>query len=490
MPFHAVRAARALRILAAVVAATLLPIGAPASAQQSCPEPDAGALLAENQRLLDERSEVSRRYRELECGKGRRIPLTAKARACDEVKAKFDALGTRLSAVGDEIHAMRQTAKSCAADLKDGRPRTAADFLPRGSNLYDQSCDALAGAAKKQLREDITRRIDAIPPNQRRSAITGGIERELSAEALVVAPEWVDLWKRKPVLQEWAAKYRCNTSLRFMVEFWQGTIGAPQNRFDASAIPRTLELIAKAEDDVRRFSGEQLRAIEAESQGEADRARDWALDTLSGATQRADAVAAMPTALCASNDAGIACTKGDPCSAEEGAVRAAAGKLNYVTLTRPLNDAFWAPPAELTGAVATAKDTLAICKRKSPFRAASKSRLLYAGIETPRAELRFGENGLATLRFPTPESNGEALRIALTDRFGLPETRTEERSELRTVPGVGMVPGVTLDGRAVMVQAPDETVRATYTVTRYTWRSAGALIEEVDGTAMFRFGKR
>lgn len=370
------------------------------------------------------------------------------------------------------------------------RPQTVVDFLPPGSDVYDLQCGTSAFNASRKLQRDISARIATMPPNMVRSATVGAIEKELKAQALIVAPAWQDLWKRQEALTQWAQRYNCRSDLRFVVEYWQASIGEPINAQDPSAVPRAEALIAKAEQELARFKDDQMRQLaqDAQSSGEAARAKSWALDDISGRTTLAQAQAAMPTALCSASGDVLTCQKAEACRAEADAYAAAKRRQEGVYLLRPINDMFWAPPPEVGQAVQAADVALQRCTTRFPYSAAAKSAVTFHGQLVTSAKLTFDARGLATMAM-TLDAGVEAARNQLTRRLGLPETQQEIRTRMAPVSvggGTAYAPGV----GTVSVTPSTAMVPVQYSVTRYIWKAAGARVEEATGSFLFRFEAR
>lgn len=409
-----------------------------------------------------------------------REELRKKRPQFQEAFGKFEA--PRVAAQRAEKEAERKRA--------DDLPKTAVDFLPPGSNLADKQCGAAQGRVSAQVRQEMQVRIAALPPGAVTSGRTAAIERDLTSQASIVAPEWTDLWTRQPVLTEWANKFNCRSVLRFAIEYWQDTIGMPANARDAQAVPRTEQLIAKAQVDLRQFQADQASRFQAEAQasGEAGRARHWSFDELSGKTAMKTAIDRMPTALCTAAQQSITCSRSLTCQQEAAALNAAKGKLQLTTLGRPLNDTFWAPPSAVTKAVRDAEEGVKRCQARNPFTAVANSRLLFAGQEVESAELRFTDSGLVLMKFQLA-GGFESARTLLMQRYGRPESQQETRTRYETVQaggGTAYVPG----GGVVTVAPSLAQVEVPYSVTRLIWRSPSTLVEESTGLFTFRFDSR
>lgn len=379
----------------------------------------------------------------------------------------------------------RQAARQEAADL----PRGVVDFLPSPQAGLSQSCGSRIRAAALQARQLVSQRIMALPPQMRRSAVTEGIDREVKAQILAVAPQWTDLWQQRPVLAQWAQRHGCAGDLRFMIEYWQEVIGAPANAQDTQAIPRTLDLLSQAEAAQRRYTGEQDRrfAAEAQANGEAARARVWSLDELSGKTRQQDVLDRMPSAFCHPAEKTVSCTRVDPCAMEKVEFKRAKSGAEWARLaTNPQSFQVLPGHEQVSERLSVAESALQRCQARKPYSAGANSHIQFAGQEVEAAELTFDEHGLATLRFNLMSSgNSERVRALLTRRYGKVETRQETRTTTDTVIAAGgpaYVPGIGT------VNFPDQAVRVPVSqgVTRYIWETPQVRVEELDDF-LFRF---
>ena len=380
--------------------------------------------------------------------------------------------------------AARDAAREIARKRSDDMPKTVADFLPQGRGLVD--CTALQNQASAQVRSETQARIAALPRGAVNSARTEAIQREVSDQATKVAAEWTELWKRKPELTIWATKYGCR-SLHFGVAYWQSSIGVPVDPRDPQGIARSEQLIAKAESDLSEFQTGQASRFSAEAQasGETARIRTWSLDELSATTSMSAVLDRMPSAFCIAQQMSVNCTKKPPCTVERAAQSAAAGKLNLAKLGRPLNDMFWAPPSDVTRAVQDADADLKRCEAKSRYSAEANSHIMFAGLEANSATLSFGDRGLVAMKFFVP-GDVELARGHLTQRYGLPQSQQEMRTELVSTPtggGIVYVPGA----GQVVVPPSHAQVPMQYSVTRYVWKTSDVLVEESTGAFTFRF---
>lgn len=369
-------------------------------------------------------------------------------------------------------------------------PQTVVDFLPPGSEVADVQCGALVANAGSKLRRDISARIATMPPNMVRSATVGAIEKELKAQALAVSPQWQAVWQQQPALKQWAQRFNCHGDLRFAIEYWQASLGVPMNALDAAAVPRTEALLAKAEVDLQQFKADQVRylADEAQANGAAARAKVWRLDDLNARTTLQQAQAAMPTALCTVSENTLSCTKPAPCHDEAGTLGAAQRRQEGARLMRPLNDTFWAPPAEVVRAVQEADVALQRCSLRYPYTAEAKSDVLFNDRPLQNVRLVFDTRGLATMSF-SMDGAVEPSRTALTRRYGLPETQQETRTRHEAVivgGGTAYAAGV----GTVNVTPSSAMVPVQYSVTRYIWKSPSVRIEESTGQFLFRFDAR
>ncbi len=376
------------------------------------------------------------------------------------------------------------------ADVEAGRTRTVADFLPGLGNSYDNSCGVRQDKAKAQLRQEIARRVAQLPPHMMRSAVTGGIEREEVARANMVDPAWQQFWQSEPALEAWASANRCNVSLRIKIEAWQAVIGKPANALDPAAIPDSQRLIAEAQERLRKFSGqvEQTLIADAERSGETARARRWALDELSGRSKLAALADQIPTALCSTKDSALTCFKGPACAAEykeaDDSKRWAGFSSLVAGTPNSLKDI---PPSAAANAqrVAKADEALKQCVTRYPHTAVAKSSLTFAGQAVRAAKLDFDAQGLVGMQL-TMESGIEAVRGALTRKYGVPESQQQTRTRVEMLPEGGGT-AVTTSGRLVTVSPTLQPSEVSYSVTRYVWKTPKVLIEESTGTLQFRF---
>lgn len=379
----------------------------------------------------------------------------------------------------------RQTARQEAADL----PRGVADFLPSPRAELSQGCSARIRTAAQQMRQMVSQRIMALPPQMRRSAVTEGIDREVKAQILAVAPQWADLWRQKPVLAEWARRHACAGDLRFMVEYWQEVMGVPANAQDTQAIARTLEWLSQAEAEQRQYAGEQDRrfAAEAQASGEAARARVWLLDDLSGKTRQQDVLDRMPPAFCHAAGRTVSCTRVGACTAEEVELKRARSGAEWARLATNPQSFQVAPGREqVFERLRVAESAQQRCQARRSYSAAAQSRMLFAGQEVEAVDLTFDEQGLATLRFSlVPSSDSERVRTLLTRRYGRVEIRQETRTAMDTAVAAGgpvYVPGVgTVDVPGQVVRVP-----VARSVTRSIWTTPQVRVEELDDF-LFRF---
>lgn len=374
--------------------------------------------------------------------------------------------------------------REAARKRSDDMPKTVADFLPQGSGYVD--CGALQTQASAKVRNETQARIAALPRGAVTSGRTEAIQREVAAQATQVATEWTELWKRRPELIAWATKYGCR-GLHFGVAYWQSSIGVPVDPRDPQGVAQSEQLIAKAESDLKQFQNEQAGRFKAEAQasGETARIRSWSLDELSAATPMSVVLDRMPPAFCTTQQMSVNCQKKAPCMEQRAAQSAAAGKLNLVTLSRPLNDTFWAPPSDVTRAVQEADAELKRCEAKIPYSAEANSHILFTDLEVVSAALNFSERGLVAMSF-TVVGDAERARAHLTQRYGLPQSQQETRTRLvstQTGGGIAYVPGA---GQVEVLPSYTQ-VPMQYSVTRYVWKTSEVLVEESTGKFTFRF---
>lgn len=375
----------------------------------------------------------------------------------------------RLSQSLEQGRQLRQETTVAAEDKR----RTLLDFLPAASNDPVLNCRARAAKLQQPIQARVDQRVQALPPQMKRSAVFEQIAREVKAEYMPVAPQWAEYWASRPVLQEWARRGDCEGELHFKVELWQAAIGAPVDARDAQSIARTEEVIARAQGDFARFSSGQNQrfAAEAAVSGETSKARTWVLDELSSRTRLRELAENVPTALCQVSTDRITCAgRVDPCANERKALASAGGG----TVQRQ---------AELDRDLAAV--ALRRCEARSPYSAAAQSRILLGGQEVQAVELSFDAKGLAAMRL-TLLGEPESVRTFLTRRYGNVETQQEMRTGVQSVatpgqpvyvPGVGT--GYTLPS---IQQAP-----VTYTQTRYIWAAPSVRVEESGGEFTFRF---
>jgi len=376
------------------------------------------------------------------------------------------------------------------ADIEAGRSRTVADFLPGMGNSYDQGCDLRQDRAKARLRQEIARRVAQLPPQMMRAAVTGGIEREEVARANAVDPAWQQFWEREPALDEWAKANRCHVSLRIKIEAWQAVTGKPANALDPSGIADSQRLIAEARERLRSFNGQLTQALvaDAERSGESARARQWALDALTGRSRLAALADQIPTALCSTEGSQLNCFKGPPCAAEH---KEAGDSKRWAQFSGLVGGAPQSvrdvPPSATANAqrVARADEALKQCVARYPHTAAAKSGVSFAGQAVQAAKLEFDAQGLVGMQL-TMAGGVEAVRGALTRRYGVPESQQQTRTQVEMLPDGGGT-AYTTTGQMVTVNPSLQPTQVTRSVTRYVWRTPQVLVEEAAGVLQFRF---
>ena len=379
------------------------------------------------------------------------------------------------------------------ADLKAGRPKVLADFLPRPSGNFDHACGSVDNRRRMQNQQETARRVAQLPPNMMRSGVTGGIANDVERESQAVAPEWAEFWQQNPVMAEWTRANDCDRAiLRTQVEMWQLALGVAPNARDTRAIARSTAAVAKSRQDDAQYQSSQEALLQAEAvrSGETARVRVWELGTLGARTVLADISDKLPSALCSVTAALVRCEKPVPCAAEQRAAAAAQGQQRINGLLRPL-DPFAAPSPAIGAANITraqTEDALRICQRKFGYTAAAASRLMFEGHELQAAELAFDTRGLTTLRLSAGNA-AEALRTVLSQRYGSPDSQAVNRERYETR-DVGGGTARTVSGQEVQMASRIERVPVRYTVTRYVWRTPGVLVEEATGEVLFRFSGR
>lgn len=393
-------------------------------------------------------------------------------------------------AQGEHAAERKVLAKVEGQDLSSGRARSIVDFLPKIGNSFDRSCNALMGRAQARTRQEVARRVAQLPMHMMRPAHTEAIEREELARASSVAPQWQAFWRAQPAMEQWAQANDCNAPLRIKIEAWQLVTGAPANALDPQAIAASEQLLAQAEERLSQFGGqlEQSLQAQADASGETARARTWSLDALSARSSLSELAGQIPTALCTAGDNRLRCAVRQACAAEQQVATAARGQRGYDQLTRPLAGRFEAPPPSVgtnVDRLAQAEDALKVCMTRHPYTAAAKSALLFAGQALSAAELDFDARGLAAMRLSLA-GDAEAVRQALTRKYGVPDTQqqTRVRTESRMTGGGT---AYTDTGRAVTVNPTVQQVEVPYSVTRYVWKTPQVLVEEVTGMLQFRF---
>ncbi|MFT7724050.1 MAG: hypothetical protein QM788_14680 [Roseateles sp.] len=424
-------------------------------------------------------------YRQLQRALGHEVTGVLMQADLDVVRAAL-AQGKAESARQGQVMAER-------ADIAAGRTRTVADFLPGLGSSHDNSCGLRQERAKAQLRQEIARRVAQLPPHMMRSAVTGGIEQEEVARANMVAPAWQQLWQREPALEEWAGANGCQVSLRIKVEAWQAVIGQPADALDPAAVAESQRLIAEARERLRRFNGqvEQALAADAERSGETARARQWALDDLTGRSRLADLADRIPTALCSTQGSQLNCVKGPACAAEHKEADDSKRWAQFSALvTGPPKSLKDVPPSATANAqrVAAADEALKQCLARHPHSAATKSGLSYAGQPVRKARLDFDAQGLVGMEL-TMAGGIEAVRGALTRRYGVPESQQQTRTRVEMLP-VGGGTAVTTSGQVVTLSPSLQPSPVSYSVTRHVWKSPKGLVEEASGVLQFRFTGR
>lgn len=485
-------------------AATQLP--APAIAAGELPRPCPEADVREQLRVLRDGDQAFR----LASGE-HRATLNAWARmhfryrrdSCIEteyVVRKFQAaIGTPITGVlsVEDVQRLEQARGSARQVLGNersgtGLPRTVVDFLPRASQDARQSCAERVQAMRREIAGKVNERMQSLPPQMYRSGVVANVQREVTAEYLVVAPAWTEYWYREPVLGEWAKRNDCESDLRFMVEHWQRAIGAPVDARDPQAIARTEELLAKAKSDHAAFASQQQQgfAAAAAASGETAKARVWALDDLSSGSSLQQVLDRMPTAFCTATDREVSCdATAAACQAETDALQAATrAHASMQPWVKPgsMQTPESAPGREQAALkLRLAQSALERCKAQYPHSAAANSRITFAGQEVGTARLEFDGKGLATLRIGM-KGSPEPARTLLTRRYGKVETQQEVRTRDEAV----ISPGATgyVAGVGTVTTAPTmERVPVSYSVTRYIWTAPNARVEESTGNFVFRF---